>query len=205
MTKLEDTLHDAERSFDTNGKDHENNTISRQNVSETEQKTYLRFASTVLPHLSDALALAQYLTGARATADDLLQEVFTRTFFEIDGATKVNARERVLTSVFSAWLARNETFPSLVTKLPNELEQAANKFTPEDDGTSSLDRESSSTPQEQLIAALPAIFRETLLLRKQGLSYRKISEIVGVPIGTVMSRLARSRQFCKEFTADMQA
>ena len=48
---------------------------------------------------------------------------------------------------------------------------------------------------ETLIAALPIEFRETLVLRDlQGLGYREISEVIGIPVGTVMSRLARARQ-----------
>jgi DNA-directed RNA polymerase specialized sigma24 family protein len=60
------------------------------------------------------------------------------------------------------------------------------------------DRDYDRTQLEQSIAALPPVFRETLLLRMQGFSYHTISEITGVPIGTVMSRLARARRRLKQ-------
>jgi DNA-directed RNA polymerase specialized sigma24 family protein len=205
MTKVEDTLHDTGRTIGTDGLHHEDKPTDQRSAASTEKEMYLRFARVILPHLGDALSLAQCLTGTCEAAHELLQEVFTRTLFDIGRAANDDTRAWVLTQVFCAWVSRYETFPSLDTKLLSELEQAVNELGPVDENTASgLGRKSDNEPLEQSIAALPAVFRETFLLRELGLSYKKISEIIGVPVGTVMSRLARARRLCDESTADVQ-
>jgi RNA polymerase sigma factor (sigma-70 family) len=171
-----------------------------------EKDIYLRFARVILPHLGDALSLAQCLTGTRAGAEDLVQEAFIRAFLGLDGFAKGNARAWVLTMVFHAWLSRDATLPPFDPQAHNGLALATIAPGPNDASAEiGLDHASDRALVEQSIAALPAVFRETLLLRVQGLSYHKISEIIGVPVGTVMSRLARARRRLKQTTADRHA
>jgi len=128
-----------------------------------------RFRSVVLPHLAQAYALARWLTGDRVDAEDVVQEACLRAFRGIGGFSGVNARAWLLTIVRHAaytWLGKNRSASLLMV---DDLEAA--------------------------IADLPVPFRETLVLRDvQGLDYREIAEVTGVPIGTVMSRLARARR-----------
>jgi RNA polymerase sigma factor (sigma-70 family) len=162
-----------------------------------------RFASVVVPHLADAYALARWLTGDRADAEDVVQEACLRAFRGIGGFAGVNARAWVLTIVRHAaytWLGKNRS-ASLV--MVDDLEAVEQKRS----SAGAAFEQAPQTPEAELIAKadarrleaaiaeLPVPFRETLVLRDvQGLDYREISEVTKVPIGTVMSRLARARR-----------
>jgi len=160
---------------------------------------HARFADIVLPLLHEAYALARSLTGSRADAEDVVQDACVRAFRAIHSVTSANPRAWLLTIVRNAaftWLGRNR-HPGLV--MVEDLEVAERLAPPDarrDDETpeAALIAKSESARLEAAIAALPAPFRETLVLREiHGLNYREISAATGVPIGTVMSRLARAR------------
>ena len=162
-----------------------------------------RFARVVLPHLADAYALARWLTGNRADAEDVVQDACLRAFRGIGGFGGVNARAWLLTIVRHAaytWLGRNRSASLLMVDDLEAVEQrqasSGGAFdqgpqTPE----AALIAKADARRLEAAIAELPVPFRETLVLRDvQGLDYREIAEVTKVPIGTVMSRLARARQ-----------
>ena len=162
-----------------------------------------RFASVVLPHLADAYALARWLTGDRADAEDVVQEACLRAFRGIGGFAGVNARAWVLTIVRHAaytWLGKNRSASLVMVDDLEAIEQKQSSAgaafeqapqTPE----AELIAKADARRLEAAIAELPVPFRETLVLRDvQGLDYREISEVTKVPIGTVMSRLARARR-----------
>src|SRR5919197_2242475 len=162
-----------------------------------------RFRSVVLPHLADAYALARWLTGDRADAEDVVQEACLRAFRGIGGFAGVNSRAWLLTIVRHAaysWLGKNR---SAALVMVDDLEAVEQQQT---SGGVTLDS-APQTPEaaliakadavrlEAAIAELPVPFRETLVLRDvQGLDYREIAEVTKVPMGTVMSRLARARR-----------
>lgn len=167
--------------------------------------TRARFERIVQPHLGDAYALARWITGDRADSDDVVQEACLRAFRAIDGYAGGNTRAWILTIVRNTaytWLARNRT--PVVTAVDDlvAVEHAhANVGEASPGGQYAANPESDMIAKadaarlEAAIAALPPQFRDTLVLRDiQGLDYREIAAVTEVPVGTVMSRLARARQ-----------
>ncbi|MEO5756906.1 MAG: sigma-70 family RNA polymerase sigma factor [Mesorhizobium sp.] len=160
-----------------------------------------RFGEVVLPHLGDALALARWLTGNTADAEDVVQEACVKAHAGISGYAGGNARAWLLTIVRNTsytWMSRNRPRAMMTVGDLGDLDEMAaahGASPPDDDGPeASLIAKADMAALEAAIAALPDPFRETLVLRDiNGLSYREISAMLGVPIGTVMSRLARAR------------
>lgn len=157
-----------------------------------------RFRSVVLPHLDDAYSLARWLTGSRADSEDVVQDACLRALRGIGNFCNGNARAWVLTIVRHTaydWLHRNR--PAVVV-LVEDVEAVKRTQSIEWDvetPEAALIAQDDATLLEAAIAALPAPFRETLMLREvQELGYREIAEVTGVSIGTVMSRLARARR-----------
>jgi RNA polymerase sigma factor (sigma-70 family) len=159
---------------------------------------HARFRSVVLTHLDDAYALACWLTGSRTDSEDVVQDACLRALRAIGGFSNGNARAWLLTIVRHTaydWLRKNR--PAAVT-LVEDLEAVERAQTGEPDPETpetALIAQDDATQLEAAIAALPAPFRETLVLREvQELTYREIAEVTGVSTGTVMSRLARARR-----------
>jgi RNA polymerase sigma factor (sigma-70 family) len=159
-----------------------------------------RFARIVLPHLDDAYALARWITGNRADADDVVQESCLRAFRAIGGFAEGNARAWVLTIVRHAayqWLRKNRPASIVLVEDLEFVEHQQADFAPLDADTpeSALIAKATTQQLEAAIAALPAPFREVLVLRDlQDLAYREIAAVTQVPVGTVMSRIARARR-----------
>ncbi len=152
-----------------------------------------RFASVVMPHLDDAYALARWLTGNGADAEDIVQEACLRALRGLDQYSGGNARAWILAitrNTAFTWMARNRPKALLVTEDIEALAPADGAPTPEE----ALIEKADAAAIERAIGALPPPFKVTLVLRDiNGLSYREIAEITGVPLGTIMSRLARAR------------
>ena len=159
-----------------------------------------RFQEVVLPHLDDALSLARWLTGNVTDAEDVVQDACIRAYGAIhtlrDGSPRAWLLTIVRNTAFS-WLAKNRPKALIVTSDERVFEQA---------GMERLDRSAVATPETDLIkkadaemlmtaiAALPLSYREVLVLREiEGMSYSEIAQIASIPVGTVMSRLARAR------------
>jgi RNA polymerase sigma-70 factor (ECF subfamily) len=156
-----------------------------------------RFAEVFLPHLVDAFRLARWIAGSRADAEDIVQEASIRAFENIRGFSGGNPRAWVLTIVRNtsySWLTQNR--PKVLV-LSEDLDQRTRE---------TIEQEDPQTPETALIAkldaqqvrkamaSLPVPFREVLVLREiHDLDYRTIAEVAALPIGTVMSRLARAR------------
>jgi RNA polymerase sigma-70 factor, ECF subfamily len=158
-----------------------------------------RFANVVLPHLGDAYALARWLARNDSDAEDIVQEACLRAFRGIAGFGDINPRGWVLSIVRNTaytWLKKHRDPKVVTVDNVEQVEQAGAEWdlgpaSPE----TSLIEQADTARLETAIAALPIEFRETLVLRDiEGLDYRSIAEMTGVPIGTVMSRLARARR-----------
>jgi len=158
-----------------------------------------RFAEVALPHLDDAYGLARWLTGNRDDAQDVVQEACLRALGALDKGTVERPRAWLLAIVRNTaftWLAKNRPAAVLVTDEMQVFEAAAaaggeaGPLDPE----AALIAKAEAAAIEAAIAALPIVFREVLVMREiQGLGYRDIAEATSLPVGTVMSRLARAR------------
>jgi len=152
------------------------------------------FATTVVPHLDDAYALARWLTGNDADAEDVVQEACLRALQGLDRFRGGSARAWLLTitrNTAFTWLARNRPKALAATEDIDDLETPHEGETPEE----ALIAKSNARALEAAIDALPPFCKETLVLREiHELSYREIADITGVAFGTVMSRLARARK-----------
>jgi len=153
-----------------------------------------RFEQTVLPHLDAAYNLARWLTRNDHDADDVLQEAMLRAYRHFAGL-RGEARPWLLAVVRNAcwsWLQANR--PADVEPLDDAIADDSLPG-PEAALARTLDRRLLN----EAIAALPVQFREVLVLRElEDLSYRDIARVAGIPIGTVMSRLARARRLLAE-------
>lgn len=158
------------------------------------------FREVVLPHLAEALALARWLTGSADDAEDVVQEACLKAHAGIGSYRGGNARAWLLAIVRNAsytWLSRNRSHKLVIVGDIGDLEDIAPPSSPAgDDGNPEavLIARADSAVLERAIEALPHAFREIVVLRDiNGLSYREIAAMLNLPIGTVMSRLARAR------------
>ena len=156
-----------------------------------------RFEAQVLPHLDAAYRLARWLARSPGEADDVAQEAILRAFRGFDGLRGSDAKAWLLAIVRNCHLTALKQQQRLAyVPLPDENDardgHAMTATTP-DPETASIRRDEQRT-LDDLLAALPEEHRTMLLLREiEGLDYRQIASVTAVPIGTVMSRLARSR------------
>lgn len=161
------------------------------------------FDEVFLPHLPESYRLARWLTGNGADAEDVVQDASLRAFRAIQTFSGTNARAWSLSVVRNtaySWLLKNR---SKAVVFADDLGEAdwqrmeggdahrSGMQTPEQVLLLKLDIEN----VQDALTRLPAPLREIIVLREMHqLSYREIAEIAGIPIGTVMSRLARSRE-----------
>ena len=160
-----------------------------------------RFELLALPHLDAAFNLARWLAGNTADAEDVVQEAYLRAFRYFDAYQGGNFRVWLLTIVrnsFFTWAKENRSsrlvfHAETPTGDTAETETTAWGAPPRDPEALLMERIDSQT-LPRLMERLPAEYREVLLLREiEDLSYKEIAEVSSVPIGTVMSRLARAR------------
>ena len=157
------------------------------------------FEQSILPHLGVAYNLARWLTRNEQDAQDVVQEACLRAMKFFGGFHGGNSKAWLLTIVRNTcytWLQQNR--PHELTAVFDEGLHSGNQnpCTPETLLLQKYDNQS----LKQAIEELPLEFREVLILRElEGLSYKEIAGISSVPVGTVMSRLARARKRLQEF------
>jgi len=156
-----------------------------------------RFQAMVLPHLDDAVNLAWWLAGNRTDAEDIVQEAVLRAFKYFDRFSGDKARPWLLAIVRNtgaSWMAKNRPRHLTLVGDPADAEPDRPEATAPSPEQQSERRELRHEI-DRAVAGLPPDFREAILLREvQELSYKEIAAILDVPIGTVMSRIARGRK-----------
>jgi RNA polymerase sigma-70 factor (ECF subfamily) len=161
------------------------------------------FRQVVVPHLADGLALARWLAGNASDAEDIVQDACMRALKGIDGYRGGSARAWLLTIVRNtafSWLARQRSSALVMVGDLADIDEASAANTsggadPQPTPESELIRRADQQMVAAAIAALTLPMREVLVLRDvNGCSYKEIAEVLNLPIGTVMSRLARGRQ-----------
>jgi RNA polymerase sigma-70 factor, ECF subfamily len=154
-----------------------------------------QFEQIVMPHLDAAYNLARWLTGNHHDAEDIVQEACVRALRFADGFRGGNSRSWLLAIVRNmtyTWLKKNR--PGVIVPLDDE--ELAEIADPNGTAFDKLDAGFLRTA----ISELPVEFRETIVLRDiEGFSYKEIAEVSDVPIGTVMSRLARARRQLQDY------
>jgi RNA polymerase sigma-70 factor (ECF subfamily) len=153
-----------------------------------------RFEELVLPHLDAGYNLARWLTRNSHDAEDVVQDACVRALKYLGALRGSDARAWFLTIVRNAfydWCKRNR--PAQIAgddDTPIDLAVDPAAIDPEQAAL----RSAESRLLADALAQLPLAFREVLILRElEDLSYKEIARIADVPIGTVMSRLARAR------------
>jgi RNA polymerase sigma-70 factor, ECF subfamily len=152
------------------------------------------FEEAVLPHLRAAYNLARWLTRDETDAEDVVQEAYLRAFKHFGSFHGGDGRPWVLAIVRNTcytWMQHNRS-PELTIPLDDELHEIESK----DLNPEALLLQSADTQMvRQALEELPVEFREVIVLRElEGLSYKQIADVTEVPLGTVMSRLARARK-----------
>lgn len=157
-----------------------------------EHSKIVQFEQTVLSHLDAAYNLARWLTQDDHDAEDVVQEACLRAFRFFDGFHGGDSRAWLLTIVRHTcytWLQKNRGHE--LVSFDEEIDNVESEASAEELLLQSVDQQSLRKALERL----PAEFREAIVLRElEGLSYKEIAHIAGVPLGTVMSRLARARK-----------
>src|SRR5580704_6901459 len=179
---------------------------SLQKAPVDERERLELYEQKVLPHLDAAYNLARWLTGNDHDAQDVAQEASLRAFKFFGSFRCENARAWLLSIVrntFYTWLRKNRP-PEKTVDIDDETldieDASANAET-------ASPQFADADAVRRAIAELPVEFREIVILREmEGFSYKEIADLAEVPIGTVMSRLARARKLLqKRLAADFNS
>ena len=156
------------------------------------------FEAMMLPHLDAAHNLAKWLLRNEQDVQDVVQEAFLRAFKSFGGFHGSNGRAWLLTIVRNTayTLLKKNHAVDLTTAFDEEIHRSDNESV---NAGTILERCEDAEFIREAMEGLPPEFREILTLRYQeNLSYKEIADIVQIPPGTVMSRLARARGKLKE-------
>jgi RNA polymerase sigma factor (sigma-70 family) len=152
------------------------------------------FEETVLPHLDAAFNYARWLTKNNADAEDVVQDACMRAMRFFTSLRDDNARAWLFAIVRNTWYSRVTRRASLTEA--KGVDDALDELIDDSpDPEERLLRQHTVRRVRAALEQLPVDFREVLVLREiEGLSYKEIAAVLHVPLGTVMSRLARARE-----------
>jgi RNA polymerase sigma-70 factor (ECF subfamily) len=161
-----------------------------------------RFEQAVLRHLDAAFNLARWLTRNDHDAEDVVQEAYLRAHQFFDGFHGGDGRAwllRIVRNTCYSWLEKNRPREPAVAFDETQHSAEHKEVGPE----AALIADENRAMLRRALEELPPEFREAIVLRElEGLSYKEIAAVTGVPIGTVMSRLARGRERLQECLAE---
>jgi RNA polymerase sigma factor (sigma-70 family) len=166
-----------------------------------------RFEASTLPHMQAAYNFARWLVRSDQNAEDIVQDAYLRAYKFFDGFHGEDARAWLLAIVRNtaySWLQKNREHTENTTFMEEfdslSEEGTATLLSPADNNPEAiLTRNGDRQLLNQALEQLPVEFREVMVLRElEDLSYKEIANIAGIPIGTVMSRLARGRKLLLE-------
>ena len=174
--------------------------MNNKHPADTQRRS---FDEIILPHLDAAHNLARWLVRGTNDAEDVAQEACLRAFRYFDTFRGGNARAWLLTIVrntASGWMQKNRS-RQIATEFNEEIHDPGGEaVTPE----TLLLQGADTAVIEQAMNHLPVRLREVLILREvEGLSYKEIAEVVGMPMGTVMSTLFRARERFRHAASDL--
>jgi RNA polymerase sigma-70 factor, ECF subfamily len=175
--------------------------LKKSEPDHAERAELASFEETMLPHLDAAHNLARWLMRNEQDAQDVVQEAYLRAFKSFAGFHGSNGRAWLLTIVrnTSYTLLKKNRAVDLTTTFDEEIHATHHDSA---SPAAVLEHAEDAELIGKAMDELPAEFREILTLRHQeGLSYKEIGEIVKIPAGTVMSRLARARAKLREYLA----
>jgi RNA polymerase sigma-70 factor (ECF subfamily) len=155
------------------------------------------FEETILPHLKSAHNLARWLTRNEDDAQDVVQEAYLRAFRFFDGFKGGDGKAWLLAVVRNTCLTWRRRQKNTLTDVAfDETTHAPDRAITVEAG---LVEAANLAPLRNCIGSLPLEYREIIIMRElEELSYREIADIAAIPIGTVMSRLARARKRLEE-------
>ncbi|MDB6028031.1 MAG: polymerase subunit sigma [Verrucomicrobiales bacterium] len=157
-----------------------------------EKDKLARFEQCMMPHMDAAYNLARWLTGNEPDAQDVVQQAFLRAFKFFGGFRGGDSRSwllRIVRNSFYDWVGKQRP---LDTSFDEDLHGIATESPAPD---AALLEKADKQLVHEAIGQLPAEYREVLVMRElEDLSYKEIADVADLPIGTVMSRLARARE-----------
>ncbi|WP_416049522.1 sigma-70 family RNA polymerase sigma factor [Cupriavidus basilensis] len=158
-----------------------------------------RFETLLLPHMNSAFNVARWLTHNDQDAQDVVQEAYLRAFRFFGGFHGEDARAWLLSIVrntFYTWHQQNRGHAAQTMMFEEDMHSLETSVADHDDSPEAmLIRSQSQKRVHKALLGLRLEYREVVVLRElEDLSYKEIAAIVGIPIGTVMSRLGRGRQ-----------
>jgi RNA polymerase sigma-70 factor, ECF subfamily len=159
-----------------------------------EDEKLSHFEQAILPHMDAAYNLARWLARNEQDAQDVVQEAYLRAFRFFDGYRGGSSRAwllKIVRNTFYTWAQKNR-MQQLLEPFDEKIHAVE---TDDTNPETALVKKADSQLVRQAMEDLPIEFREALVMRElEGMSYKEIADIAGIPLGTVMSRLARGRK-----------
>lgn len=165
-----------------------------------------RFRELIAPHIDAAYSLARYLARDAAAAEDIAQEALLKAFRNIESLRGGEVKPWLMAIVRNAYFDWRRCDNGRTVTGPAADVAMAETPTEEASAEDALIRQGDIAALRRAIETIPEPFREALVLRDlEELSYRDVAEVTGVPMGTVMSRLARARRMLGERMGVLEA